>query len=89
MKGDRPVTMDPEFWKNKMDLTILDYLDRMKDIILERDCLRKENEELKEDNEKLHKRLYDAFKGSQSIHNSWVGALLEGKIEVAKDKQDI
>lgn len=80
--------MDPEFWKNKMDLTILDYLDRMKDIIFERDRLREENQELKDDNERLRKLLDDAFKGSQAIHNSWVGALLEGKIEVAKDKQD-
>lgn len=85
---DRPITMDPEFWENKMDLTILDYLERMRDIIIERDRLRKENEELKEDNERLQKRLDDAFKGSQSIHSAWVGALLDGKLEVAKDRKE-
>ena len=85
---DRPITMDPEFWENKMDLTILDYLERMRDIIIERDRLRKENEELKEDNERLQKRLDDAFKGSQSIHSAWVGALLDGKLEISKGRKE-
>ena len=85
---DRPITMDPEFWVNKMDLTILDYLERMRDIIIERDRLRKENEDLKEENERLRKLLDAAFKGSQSIHSSWISALLDGKLEIAKDRKE-
>lgn len=84
---DENIIENKDFWSTRMDLDIVDYLDRIKTVFRERDHYKKLAEQLEQENEMLRHNLTSAFKGSQSIHEGWVKALLDGDLVVNYKKK--
>lgn len=85
---DENLIKDKDFWNTRMDLEIIDYLVRIREVFRERDHYKKLSEQLEEENEMLRQNLTSAFEGSQSIHESWVKSLLDGDL-VVNDKKTL
>lgn len=53
MDMDENLIKDKEFWSTRMDLDIVDYLDRIRNVFKERDHYKKLSEQLEKENEML------------------------------------